>query len=198
MMSTDLPCDRLSEMSACAYRLGMAFGREAEQASDPGEQVRWFELFDRCFFAVRVATALGLRLGRAPMATARDAATDREDLVESEPPEREPSERLRFDHDRERDRETERASLPALVQTLHAIAADASALPGPEPAELPTLRKLLVRVAAETPAAARPPAGGLRTRLAGSAAAPLAALRPPAPASRSVRPLIAATGPPRR
>jgi hypothetical protein len=195
MTSTDLPCNQLSEMRACAYRLGMAFGREAERAGEPAETVRWFELFERCFFAVRVATALELRLARAPT-TAREAATDRDDFVETEPPEREPAERLRFEYDR--DRETERASLPVFLKTLRAIAADSSALPGPEPAELPTLRKLLARTAGETPAAGGPAASGLRTRLAGSAAAPVAVLSPPGPAPRPALPLRPATGPPRR
>ena len=62
----DPHCAKLSELSACAYRLSLAFGREAEGAEDAARKLEYFRLFDRCFFAVRVATALELRLWRAP------------------------------------------------------------------------------------------------------------------------------------
>ena len=185
----------LSEMSACAYRLGMAFGREAERAVDWKRQLEFFRLFDRCFFSLRVAIALKFRLGSAARAAERAAGDERS--------ERERPESLRDspDRDRERDREVEPASLPVLIGALEGIAADAAALPGPEPADLPTLRELIAR-AKSTPAPVQAPrvpptAASLRTRLAGSAtAAVMTAPAPPRPApGLAVR---RATGPPRR
>jgi hypothetical protein len=77
MTATDPRCARLSDLSECAYRLGLAFGREAEQAGDTARTLEYFRLFDRCFFAVRVATALELRLQRTP--AAGEAFADRDD-----------------------------------------------------------------------------------------------------------------------
>ena len=200
----DPRCLRLSQLSDCAWRLGMAFGEEAEQAQNREERIELFRLFDRCFFSVRVATALELRLARALRMSDRDldAASDRDE--DDEAPDWEEAPERFTERDREGDRETERASLPVLLRTLEGVAADAEARPGPRPAELPTLRELLAQ-AKSTPAAARlrprtarfarsiEPEGaqgqGLRARLAGSAEATLAAS--PTPARR-------ATGPPRR
>ncbi|HET6970310.1 MAG TPA: hypothetical protein VFH92_04230, partial [Phenylobacterium sp.] len=81
MSAADPRCERLSELSQCAYRLGLVFGAKAEQATDAAQQIEYFNLFDRCFFSVRVATALELRLRQAPAAP-REAASDREDLHE--------------------------------------------------------------------------------------------------------------------
>ena len=53
-------------MSRCAYRLGLEFGREAERTEDLAGKLEYFRLFDRCFFSVRVTTALELRLRRSP------------------------------------------------------------------------------------------------------------------------------------
>ena len=64
MPPTPAPSDMLAEMSACAYRLGMSFGRQAEAAQETSRKLEMFRLFERCFFAVRVATALQLRLRR--------------------------------------------------------------------------------------------------------------------------------------
>jgi len=164
--------EMLAEMSACAYRLGMAFGREAERAEAPERRLEMFQLFDRCFFALRVATALQLRLRRdGGMAPARAPASDAERL-ETERAEPDGPERERFEAERDRDRETERASLPVLLTTLRGVAADAAALPGPRPAELPALQDLLARVAAApAPARPQPRAPALRDRLAGGSAA---------------------------
>jgi hypothetical protein len=194
-MSAADPCsERLSELSECAYRLGLAFGAEAERAGDHTRKIEYFELFERCFFSVRVATALQLRLRREQRA---EPLTDRETL--DAVAEREPSEREDFDRDpRERDREAdrERASLPVLLKTLRGVADAAATLPGPEPAALPTLRELLAHAAPQPSTQARPP-GVLRARLAGSATAP--ALAPTSLARSGLSPPPRrATGPPRR
>ena len=207
MTAADPRCARLSDVSQCAYRLGLDFGREAEREPDWTRKLEYFRLFDRCFFAVRVATALELRLARAP---AGEALAARDDLGDSaEPPEAERGdsdtalERDRPDaapdRDHDRDREAEPASLPILLRTLEAVAAEAAALPGPEPAALPTLRELLAHVAPESPREPPPiaPRPDLRARLAGSGAA----VTPPAPRPTGTLGGLAlrrATGPPRR
>jgi hypothetical protein len=201
----------LSDLSQCAYRLGMAFGGEAERAQDAARRLEYFQLFDRCFFAVRVATALELRLLRTPVAPRREAATEREDLsdrdrsghepLDIERPERFPE---RLDAERDREREVEPASLPLLLRTLQGVAADAAGLPGPEPAALPTLRQLLAHVTSDAPAVTpttAPPtaAASLRARLAGSGAASALALAPPQPSRPGgALAMRRATGPPDR
>jgi hypothetical protein len=210
MTAADPRSAMLSELSQCAYRLGLAFGHEAERAEDMARKLEYFRLFDRCFFAVRVATALELRLWRTPAAAfaerdERDDVSDRADPPEGEPAERGTSlERERLEdaqeRDRDRDREAEPASLPVLLRTLDGVAADAAALPGPEPAALPTLRELLAHVAPDPPPTQPPTAlrTDLRARLAGSGAAVTLQLAPrPAriPVGLAVR---RATGPPRR
>jgi hypothetical protein len=210
MTVNDPRCARLSDLSECAYRLGLAFGHEAERAEDTARQLEYFRLFDRCFFSVRVAIALELRLSRAPAMAAGEGLTERDDLDDrADPPEDErpdsdtrlERERFEADRDRDRERETERASLPVLLRTLEGVAADAAALPGPEPAALPTLRELLAHVAPEPPPktpSPRPLRTDLRARLAGSGAAVALQLSPrPAgiPTGLAVR---RATGPPRR
>ena len=190
---------QLAEMRESAYRLGRAFAAQAEQAADTKTKVEFFHLFDRCFFSVRVAIALELRLERTPAAkpergTASDRENlhDREDLADRDPPDRSD----RYD-ERDRDREVERASFPILVRALEGVAADAARLPGPEPAELPTLRELLAHVRPEpapSPAAPTP-----RTRLAASGAA--SGVAPQRRAASNVGEILAArraTGPPRR
>lgn len=196
MTSADPRSRQLSDMAECAYRLGMAFGAAAEKAQGTDQWLRYFNAFDRCFFAVRVSTALELRLGRAP-AEPREAESDRENLIDrADPPETEPPERY---DERDRDRETERASLPTLLRTLEGVVADAETLPGPAPAELVTLRELIAHAkAAPSPAAPRT-AQSLRSRLSGSGAA--AALPPRPHLASNVGQILAArraTGPPRR
>ena len=200
----------LSELSACAHRLGVGFGEAAEGAGDWARKLEYFQLFDRCFFAVRVATALELRLARTPAqapASASDATGgEREDLRDRSDAERFAPETDRGragadreEPDRDREREAEPVSLPVLLRTLEGVAADAAALPGPKPAALPTLRELLAHVetgSAPSPIAASRP--GLRARLAGSATTLTLDLAPrpagPALATAARR----ATGPPPR
>ena len=179
--------ERLDELSACAYRLAERFGAEAERA--PAGELQAFELFERCFFAVRVATALQLRLWQTPSAArgAGEARADRSDAALDRSLARD------RDSDRDRDREREPASLPLLLKTLEAVAEDAAALAGPAPAELPTLRELLAQL---TTAPAKPTTG-LRARLAGSATAPIKTIPPPSRPS-PILALHRATGPPRR
>ena len=211
MTTADPRCEMLSELSRCAYRLGLGFGREAEDAGDWARRLEYFRLFDRCFFAVRVATALELRLRRMPASSPGEAFAEREELTERpDPTEAERPERDdcddggREDPDRDREREAEPASLPVLLRTLDGVAADAAALPGPEPADLPTLRELLAHVAPQRPTPAPPPQprADLRARLAGSGATLNLQLapRPPPPPSGGLPGLAArrATGPPRR
>jgi hypothetical protein len=180
----------LSDMAGSAYRMGMAFGAEAEQAKDLDAKLKWFELFNRCFFALRVSTALELRLKQAAKAPPREAASDREALIERESfGDRE--HRDRGYDERDRDRETERASFPILIRTLEGVAADAAALPGPEPAELPMLRELLAKAKAAPPPVARA-SRPLRSRLTGATALALA----PRPLGTAATPIRRATGPP--
>lgn len=168
---------------------------------------------------MRVATALELRLLRAPMTRPegvqpeglQTSPAQREGEREGEQPDwsagagRERDERDRADLDRadlDREREREPVSLPVLLRTLDGVAVDAAALPDPEPADLPTLRELLAQVASDPPAppAARKTPANLRARLAGSAIGSVLALAPPPPppgigGGFAMR---RATGPPRR
>ena len=217
MTAIDPRSARLSELSQCAYRLGLAFGREAEAAEEFERKLEYFRLFDRCFFSVRVSIALELRLGRASGApgevvgeagSERDDFGDRADPPENERPDSDPDlERERLgdaeDRDRDRDREVEPASLPVLLRTLDEIVIAAEALPGPEPAALPTLRELLAHMTPVRPQSASAPASaaraGLRTRLAAGAA--IAVTFPKAPRLATLAGGLAvrrATGPPRR
>lgn len=200
MTAADPRAAMLAEMCESACRLGMAFAAEAERAEDVARKVEWFRLFDRCFFAVRVSTALELRLQRQPQAP-REAASDREDLSDrADPPDPEDWGRGYDERDREQDREVERASFPILLRTLEGVVAEASALPGPAPAALLTLHELLARMSSDPRPApvARLPAATLRARLAGSGASALALAPRPAPKLPGPSAGRRATGPPGR
>lgn len=144
-MATPVPsAEMLDAFSQCAYRLGMAFGAEAERTQGKA-MLEACERFERCFFSVRMAIGLQLRL-RQPTPVQRAA---------------------------ESERETERASAPLLLKTLETVAADAALLSGPAPAALLTLRELLAKFSSTpahspVPTATPPPrpTGDLRTRLA--------------------------------
>lgn len=192
--------EMLFEMGQCAFRLGKAFGAEAERAETHERRLEYFQLFDRCFFAARMSVALELRLRREARTEGRaHADTDEREAAERDPIERDPPETETYtETERERDREP--VSLPVLLSTLNGIVADASALPGPPPAALPTLRELLAKLKSEPTPTAKPSAGGgLRTRLAASATAPAFALPGSSNPSgrRGALPLRRATGPPR-
>jgi hypothetical protein len=214
MAAADPRVAMLAEMREPAFRLGMAFAADAERAEDIDRKIAFFQLFDRCGFAVRVGIALELRLERMAAARPqpREAASDREDLRDREtladhdPPDRADRRNPGYvpeyapEYDRERDRERERASFPSLIRALDGVVAAAAALPGPEPADLAPLRELLVRMKAGPPASA---ASKVKPRPSARLAAAGAALaRPPAPrlASNVGQVLAArrATGPPRR
>ena len=189
----------LSAMTECAYRLGMAFGAEAERETMSARGLEYFQLFDRCFFSVRVAIGLQLRLRQAQPALR--SAPEREDLRErGDPSERDTqTTRDRDPVERERDREVEPVSISVFLKTLQGVAADAAALPGPPHSAMPTLRELLAQIT-EVPATVAKPAAGLRARLTASATAPILT-RPPATGPK--RPTLSvphprATGPPRR
>ncbi|WP_296600587.1 hypothetical protein [Phenylobacterium sp.] len=212
MIADDPRSRMLLEVGECAFRLGKVFGARAERATTAALELEYFELFERCAFALRMSVALELRLRREARAEVRDAR-----FAERDAPEHDPAERNRSEHDpiereafveTEAEREREPASLPILLKSLEGVAAGASALPGPEPAELPTLRELLARVksaAAPDPGPGsrpKPPAGGgLKARLAASATAPafdLASATSPHPMGRlGALPRRRATGPPR-
>ncbi len=215
MIDADPRIKQLDELSQYAYRLGCVFGAAAEGAQDPARQLEYVQLFDRCFFSVRVAIALELRLLREPLASRPASRVGRVDLslrAGRDPSEHERSEVDAVRPDRperydERDRERESASLPLLLRTLGAVASDAAALPGPEPSALPDLRELLARIASTTahgsPVTTRPtasPSGAsLRARLATSTTAPVMTLtRHVRPSSGVAFPLHRATGPPHR
>src|ERR1700733_8004306 len=105
MSPADPRSRQLSDMADCAYRLGMAFGAATESAQGTDGWLDYFNAFDRCFFSVRGSIALQLPLSRTP-AEPREAASDGEVLIERP----DPPESLTDTDDR--DRETERASLP--------------------------------------------------------------------------------------
>jgi hypothetical protein len=202
MPATAPHSQQLHELQQVATRLGLAFGREAEAAETPAERVALFNLFDRCFFSVRVSIALQLRLRQeARRAEREDGRTDRDDAEteRDEAPERaEASERPERCDERDRDRETERASLPLLLDTLDGVVAGAAALTGPAPAELPTLTDLLTRLRGAPPAPVRTPPprtrAPLRARLTGSTTTILAP--PPRPAGLPGLAPRRSTGPP--
>ena len=185
------PVEMLDALTQCAYRLGRAFAAEAERSHGKA-MLEACERFDRCFFSVRMGIALQIRLRRAE-------PVYREVESEREPTEREPSDHHTATEplERERDRETERASVPLLLNALETVAADAALLSGPAPAALLTLRELLATFAsapAQTKVLARvvpspKPAGDLRIRLAATASASILTIPPPR---------RHATGPPRR
>ena len=208
-MSTDDAM--LSALTEAACGLGLAYRDRHDQATDPETEARCFEAFDRCFTAVRLAIALKLRLDREARAATREDAAERkaaehDDAERDEVLERERAERYT---ERDRDRETERATFPLLLKTLNGIVADAPALPGPEPAELPTLRDLLASVGAApapmtapvaAPGAAQPRPSALKARLTGSAATGVGAatLDRPTGSGPRILPRRWATGPPGR
>jgi hypothetical protein len=194
MTTADPRVAMLAEMREPAFRLGMAFAAEAERAEDMAKKIEFFHLFDRCGFCVRVGIALELRLERPPAARPepRDPASDREDLRDRETlADRDPPLRYEPEYDRERDRETERASLPILLRTLESVVADAAKLPGPPPAELLTLRELLAKMKAEPPLALQ-----AQARLAAGAMAVGPPTRRPASNVGEILAARRATGPP--
>ena len=179
---------QLAEMRTVAFRLGMAFGQAAETADDLDRKLKLFDAFHQCFASVRLAIALDMRLKKAPTVTA-ERETERVEVLEREPLEIERAERPERYTERDRDRESERASFPLLLRTLERVAADAEELLPVPPAELPTLRELLAQAQA-TPALEPPASTGLRTRLTGSTATQVLArpgLHGP-PLRRSTRP----------
>ena len=194
-MTTPVPqAEMLDALTQCAYRLGLAFGAEAERTQGKA-MLEACERFDRCFFSVRMGIALQLRLRQAQ--PIRLEAETGGVPAERDPLEREPSDHLvRAEPvERERDRETERASVPLLLNALESVAADAALLPGPAPADLLTLRELLAKFSSAPASAPAPvatpsprPAGDLRTRLAASTSTSVL----------TAPPLRRATGPPRR
>ncbi|WP_337185671.1 hypothetical protein [Phenylobacterium sp.] len=191
----------LSDLGACAYALGMVFGREAKAATDQERMLRYFDLFQRCFHGYRVSVALKLRLSAAARRGATVAADGAEELrgrpdpTESDPTEREPIEREHPERERiDGDRDRETASLPLLLKTLNGVVAGAEALPGPQPAELPTLRELLARMGARSPTAR--PSAPLATPprpTTGPAIGPAAGAKP-AGVAVLARPPVAAPG----
>lgn len=208
MSTPDPSAEMLAEMAQCAYRLGVAFGAEAERAETHERRMECFHLFDRCFFAVRVATALRLRLRREGLAAGRSVpAAERLTETEREGERAEAPDPCDADPDRDptytetdRDREREPVSVPAFLNTLRDVAAGASALPGPAPDALSTLRGLLDQVPAspllKTPSPpARTSAAALRSRLAGATAV-LAPAKLALPTGLRGAPLRRATGPP--
>ena len=174
-----IPSQMLSAMTECAYRLGMAFGAEAERAGPHAQRLECYNLFDHCFFSVRVAIGLELRLKRDQPAVRPEP--EREVLHERVVASEADRDTTRLPVERDRDREVERASFPLLLKTLQGIADDAAALPGPPPGALLSLQELLAQITAAPAPSTTPakPATGLRARLAGSATTPTLMLTPP-------------------
>ena len=189
-------CEMLDAMTQCAYRLGLAFGAEAERETMSARGLEYFKLFDRCFFSVRVSIGLQLRLRQAQPALR--SAPEREEQRERGDAERDtrtPPDPV----ERERDREVEPVSVSLFLKTLQGVAADAANLPGPPHEALPTLQELLAQITS-APTTRAKPAAGLRTRLTASATVPILTLAPATGPKRPTLgvPLHRATGPPRR
>ena len=156
---------QLAGMRNVAFRLGMAFGGEAERVSDIDRKLKLFEAFHQCFASVRLAIALDLRLKKTPAqpTEAQERESERDEAPDwNERPER--SDALRYT---ERDRETERASFPRLLRTLKGVLSDAEQLL-PDAPEVPQLRGLLAKARPEPTLIRPPPSRDLRSRLAGS------------------------------
>jgi len=166
---------QLDDMRQAAYGLGMGFARAAEVEGDLDRKLQLFDAFHRSFASVRLSIALAMRAGREAHLPERiETERDEREAERAEALERpDHPERPERSDERDRDRETERASLPVLLRTLKGVANDAQALT-PQAAELPSLRELLDRVRAQ-PATSPPPSptpsGALRARLSGGTAA---------------------------
>jgi hypothetical protein len=196
---------QLDEMRQAAFGLGMSFAQAGMAEDDIDRKLRLFDAYHRSFASVRLSIALAMRLRQEARLALRadappaDSESAEQEVERDEAPE--PADHAgrpeRYD-ERDRDRETERASLPLLLRTLEQVADDARALT-PQAAELPTLHELLDRVRAQ-PAPAKPAAAptqaasALRTRLSGGTAA----LTLAAPVIRPLPglPLRRSTGPP--
>jgi hypothetical protein len=183
----------LERMVDCAHYLGAVFAEAAKANAAGGLPLG--DAFLRCFHAVRMGIRLCLTL-RTPGVGRQPAACAAGSGLEREPPERErldhrPERESPPDRERDRDEDYEPVSLPKFLATLRGVAADAARLPATADAPaLPRLDALLARIdaAPAKPAAApamaglaRPPRPEARSRLLGSASAPLAlrSLRPP-------------------
>jgi len=190
---------QLDHMREAAFGLGMGFAQAAQVEGDLDRKLQLFDAFHRSFASVRLSIALAMRLRREAQAPARveTERDERDEALERSDPSERPE---RYD-ERDRDRESERASLPLLLRTLERVADDAQALM-PQAAELPSLRELLDRVRAQPAAASPSPATAqspLRARLSGGTAA----LTLPPPPRSGLPGLPGAsprrsTGPPRR
>ena len=198
MTTADPSCEMLDALTQCAYRLGLAFGAEAEREKMSAKGLEYFQLFDRCFFSVRVAIGLQLRLRQAQPALR--SAPEREELRERGDPAERDTRTPPDPVERERDREVEPVSMSVFLKTLQGVAADAANLPGPPHEALPTLQELLAQITGTPASTPAKPAAGLRARLATSATAPSLTLPPPTGPKRPTLsvPLPRATGPPRR
>jgi len=193
---------QLDDMRQAAYGLGMGFARAAEVEGDLDRKLQLFDAFHRSFASVRLSIALAMRVGReahVPMRIQTERAEREAERAEAlERPDH--PERPERSDERDRDRETERASLPVLLRTLKGVANDAQALT-PQAAELPSLRELLDRVRAQ-PAPPSPPSSpvALRARLSGGTAAvtlaPPPRSGPSGPPGLPGAPFRRSTGPP--
>lgn len=170
----------LHAMVGCAYEFGTAFAAEARAAEDHVARIDAYERFQQCFLAVRMGIRLRLRLSQqaaSPRAEARVAVEREVERAEGqERPEREPEER-------EQDRDYEPVSLPAFLDTLGVVRADAARLGDrlPAPLRAVTLPKL-AGLLAEAGKPSRPSA---RSRLAAGTAAGALVLDRPLPQLRS-------------
>jgi len=180
----------LETMVDCAHALGLAFGEAAKAETDTKRSLALLDAFQKSFLALRMGIRLSMTL-RAPPKAAPALAPEPTEASERDPVEHDPAERERGDGaERERDRDYEPVSLPKFLATLGVVARDAARLDDRLPADaarvLPTLQGLLARATTDPPAPepvpsqaagvailARPPQGGTRHKLLGSAATAL-------------------------
>jgi len=195
----------LEGMVDCAHGLGMAFGAATTAETDTKRSLELLDAFQKCFLGVRMGIRLSMTLRAAPKAAPVSApalAAERAEALEREPAEHEALERSdSLERERERERDYEPVSLPKFLATLGVVARDAARLDDRLPAGvatdvLPKLHGLLAQATADPRAPqqaagvaviARPPQGGTRHKLLGSAATSLPApgARGPVPCSGS-------------
>lgn len=198
----DAEIRQLDAIREAAYGLAVEFAQAARAEGDLDRKLQLFDAFHRSGASVRLSIMLAMRLRREQSLPAPAEADGREaERAEApEPPDH--TERPEHHDERDRERESERASLPILLRTLERVADDAETLL-PQAAELPSLREILDRVRAQpaspptpSPAPAKPPSP-LRARLSGGTAALTLAPARPGPTGLPGLPPRRATGPPR-
>jgi hypothetical protein len=178
--------ETLAALSTGAGRMSEAFMAKAEAAADPEAERAYTDLFLRAAQAFRLGLALTLKIMHpGPIRIPGDL--DVREAMRDRAAHREPRDR---DDERDREGDYEPVSLPRFLSTLRGVTQAAEARADQLPADvretLPALKDLLAKAKAEAAPAQKPaaplavlarPAAPLapnaRSRLLGSASAPL-------------------------